>query len=118
MTAHAEWKYDGGTDTFDSYIDYSRIKTEGLYKSMWFLRDYKTTQTNASGKQYKSSVTKAVYDCQRSRSQVVAIYQYSEEMGNGAVVYSGNFEILEKDWSYPPPNSIGDGFINIACGRK
>jgi hypothetical protein len=34
VTTHAEWKYDAGPNNFDSYIDYSRIKTEGQYKSM------------------------------------------------------------------------------------
>ena len=106
MTAHAQWAYDGSTDNFDNYIDYSRIRTEGLYKSMWVLRDYKSPQTNASGKQHKSSVSKAVYDCQRSRTQLVALYFYSEQMGNGEVVDRQNWQILESDWRYPPPNSI------------
>ena len=118
MTAHAEWKYDESSDTYDSYIDYSRIKTEGLYKSMWYLRDHKTTQTNVSGKQYKSSVNKAVYDCQRSRYQTVSFYDYSEQMGNGAVVFSGNFKILESHWQYYPPSSIGDSLIKVACATN
>ena len=118
MTAHAEWKYDGSSDTFDSYIDYSRIQTEGKYKSLWYLYDFKSPETNSSGKQYKSSIAKSVIDCQASRIQRVAHYYYSGQMGNGAVVFSGNFQILEADWQYPPPDSFNEGFIKVACASN
>jgi hypothetical protein len=117
MTAHAQWKYSGSSDNFDSYIDYSRIKTEGRYKSIWTLTDFKSPQTFQS-KQYKSSIRKNLIDCQASRSQTVARFDYPEQMGSGAVVFSANYQLLESDWEYFPPNSVGDGFINIACGRK
>jgi hypothetical protein len=45
MTAQAEWKFHESTDAFESYIDYPTIKTEGRYKSMWTLMDYKSPQT-------------------------------------------------------------------------
>jgi hypothetical protein len=118
ITAHAEWKFFGSTDTFTSYIDYSRIKTEGRYKSIWDLFDYKSPQTEYSGKQYKSSVAKEIVDCQASRSQLVALYFYSEQMGKGEVVSSGNFQVRESEWSNPPPNSIGDDLIKIACSSR
>jgi len=119
MTAHAEWKSYNYTDTYEAYIDYSRIRTEGQYKSTWDLIDYKSPQTDASGKQFKSAALKNIIDCQASRRQLVAIYQYSEQMGKGKVVSSGNSsQIIESDWKYPPPNSIGDNLIQIACGRK
>jgi hypothetical protein len=118
MTVHAEWKFHTITDPYDIYIDFSRIKTEGRYKSMWELNDEKSPQTDSSGKQYKSSVTKSVFDCQASRRQLVALYLYSGQMGMGEVVYSGSYQIQESDWKYPPPNSIGEGSINIACGKK
>ncbi len=118
MTTHAEWKFDGGSDAYDSYIDYSRIKTEGRYKSMWVLKDYKSPQTEATGKQYKSAITKVLIDCKASRNQNVALYFYSEQMGGGQLIYSGNYSIKESDWEYSPPNSFGDGYIKVACGRK
>lgn len=118
MTAHAEWKDDGGNDDLDSYIDYSRIQTEGRYKSMWALQDFKSPQTNSLGNRFKSSVVKRIVDCQASRSQYVAIYQYSGQMGIGNIVFSETYQIQESKWLYPPPNSIGEGYIKVACGRK
>ena len=117
MTAHAEWKYFDSTDIYDSYIDYSRIKTEGRYKSMWDLQDNKSTQT-FEGKQFKSSMTKRVVDCQASRYQFLAIYDYSEQMGKGEVVASSIYQIKESSWKYSPPNSIGDGFLKVACASN
>jgi len=118
VTAHAEWKYYDSTDTFTSYVDYSRIKTEGKYKSMWDLDDYKSPQHLPSGKQFKSLVGKTLIDCQASRIQIVALFAYSEQMGKGEVVLSENNEILESRWKYFPPNTMADGKINIACSRK
>jgi hypothetical protein len=120
MTAHADWKYFGGHsyNTYDSYIDDSRIQTEGRYKSSWYLIDYKSPRTDTSGKQYKSDVLRWVVDCQGSKSQIVAFYNYSEQMGKGALVSSGNGPLQESNWSYHPPNSHGDSIIKVACGRK
>ena len=120
MASHAEWKsYDNNnTDTDVFYIDYSRIKTEGRYKSMWYLDDTKSPKTDSSGKQFKSSVTKSIIDCQGSRLQTVAIYRYSEQMGNGEVILSNSRPLEESQWIFPPPGSIFDGHITIACGSK
>ena len=118
MTAHAEWKIDGFADNYVSYIDYSRIKTEGKYKSMWYLNDFKSSMTTSSGKPYKSSVGKYIIDCRDSKQQRVAVYLYSEQMGKGEVVLTENNQIIESEWKYPPPNSIGDKYMNTACGRK
>jgi hypothetical protein len=115
MSAHGEWKFDFGYDNYDSYIDYSRIKTEGRYKSMWDLEDLKSPKTGSSGKVHKSSISKSLIDCQSSRIYLIAIYYYSEQMGKGGVVDSANYQIKESDWKYPPPNSLGEGFIKIAC---
>jgi hypothetical protein len=113
-----EWKYSGATDTDRFYIDYSRIKTEGRYKSIWYLADLKTPQTNSAGKTYKSEVVKILVDCQASRTQEVSFLIYSEQMGSGKVIDSGNSPIKESEWGYETPNSIGGGFVKAACGRK
>jgi len=118
MSAHAEWKYYNQTDTDIYYIDYSRIKAEGKYKSMWYLDDFKSPRTDSSGKQYKSTITKRVFDCYGSRTQIVAIYAYFEQMGNGQLVVSETSQIKESTWEYPPPSSVMDGLINIACATN
>ena len=104
MTAHAQWKYETTTtnlsNNYDSYLDYSKIRTEGRYKSIWDLKDYKSPETEASGKQYKSVVLKNIVDCQASKFQIAALYFYSEQMGKGAVVDSANYQVLESNWTY------------------
>ena len=115
MTAHAEWKYDDEADAFRSYIDYSRIKTEGRYKSIWILLDQKSPQTDSSGKQFKSAVMKYMIDCQASKYQIVSEYDYSQQMGDGVVVSSANSQIRESDWRNSPPNSFNENYIKIAC---
>jgi hypothetical protein len=118
MTAHAEWKPFGDTNNLDTYIDYSRIRTEGLHKSIWTLYDLKSSETSFIGKPYKSEVLKRVVDCQRSRIQTVAIYYYSEQMGKGSEVFSANYLIKESRWIYPAPNSMFESFIQEACATN
>jgi hypothetical protein len=117
MTAHAEFKYYDSTDSFTAYFDYSRIQTEGRYKSFWDLKDYKSPQSEPSFR-YKSSAQKFLTDCQASKYQSVALYHYSEQMAQGEVVWSDSRQAQESQWIYPPPNSIGEGYIKMACGRK
>ena len=118
MTVHAEWKFFGDSDISVHYLDYSRMQTEGPYKSIWDLIDYKKTESTSSGKQFKSSVAKNLIDCKASRIYPVAVYTYSEQMGKGEVVYSTNFQIQESMWVYPPPSSVYEGYIKIVCGLK
>jgi hypothetical protein len=114
-----QWKYNDSDYiySFDSYIDYSKIKTEGQYKSIYELRDYKSLQTS-SAKPYKSRILKQIIDCKSSRNQLIALYEYSEKMGNGEIVDSIIRPFKDSDWNYPPPNSISDGLIKKVCGRK
>jgi len=114
MTAHAEWKYHDSREDYDSYVDYSKIKTEGRYKSMWVLTDFKSLQTD-SAIQYKSMVRKVFIDCQGSRYQVIAYYRYSMQMTKGDTLDSDIYQFKESNWRYGVPNSIGDGYIQVAC---
>jgi len=118
MTAHAEWKYEITDDTSKGYIDYSRIKTEGPYKSIWILYDYKPPLLNYLGKQYKSVASKRMIDCQASKQLAVAIYYFSEQMGKGNVVDSVNYQINESNWKIAPPNSFNEKFIDVACATN
>jgi len=113
----AEWTKVGESNKLYFYIDFSKIKKENQYISIWDLSDYKIPQT-LNGKQFKSRIIKNVVDCNMSRNQTVAFYDYFEQMGKGEVVSSKSFSIRESDWDYPPPNSFRETAINIACERK
>jgi hypothetical protein len=117
-TAHAEWKLNNLNEKYVSYIDSSRTRTEGQYKSVWYMWDYISPQTEATGKQFNSTVAKTLIDCRASKTHTVAIYFYSEAMGKGDVVFSANIPIAVSGWQNPPPNSIGDSQIKVACGKK
>ena len=114
----AETKSYGNRVDINSYIDYSRIETEGQYKSIWDLVDFKLPQTNSSGKKFKSSISKHIVDCQAFKSQIVTLNHYSEQMGKGELVNSISRPVQESKWKDPPPNTNSDEQIKIACGRK
>ncbi len=57
-------------------------------------------------------------DCQGSRIQIVAIYHYSEQMGNGNEIYSASYPIKESDWYYPPLNSLSEKSLKVVCATN
>lgn len=130
MTANAEWKFDSSStntsNNFNIYIDYSRITTEGKYKSIWTLLDFRYSQPNLPNfddpnnleKEYKSSAQKRMVDCQASKLRTVAIYEYSEQMGKGKVVRSYDVLIKEYDWQIASADSFNERLINIACATN
>jgi hypothetical protein len=113
-----QWMFVSETDTFKDYIDYSRIKTEGRYKSIWVLRDHKSPQTNSLSKQYNSETIKHFFDCMGPKNQIVAFYEYSGQMGRGEIINSSNRELTPSGWRNPPPDSIDDGHAKIACATN
>ena len=113
--AKAEWQAYSQTSDGFFYIDLTRIKDEGIYRSAWDLMDFKILQPDGSNKSYKSQVSKKIVDCKNSRFAIGALYNYSEQMGKGELVNWGNYQIKESEWASPPPNSAAESMIKIAC---
>jgi hypothetical protein len=116
MTAHAEWKYFDSADRRVTYLDYDRVESDGLYKYIYELSDYKFRGRSQS----KSTIYKFLIDCQSQAIQLVGTYEYSEYMATGRLMDSTNYPIDKSQWAYPQPNANNDlrKYINIACSRK
>jgi len=115
--AMAEWTKIGAAadGKFDSYVDLSTIRKSGNVVKIWNLRDYKKTQIDAGGKSYLSWMTRMEYDCNEENFRQLSIYQYSGNMKNGDIVWSG--DVVDK-WNSIPPESIGEVAFKIVCGAK
>jgi len=49
-------------------------------------------------------------DCKTQMTNIVSVYDYNT---NGEVLHFSNYD--DKDWSYPPPDSMGDYLQKTLC---
>ena len=113
-TAFAEWTAISDSSDLTVYANYSSIRTTGVNKKMWDLKDFKTVQST-DGVMYHSSKTLIEYDCEREQQRLLFFSWFSGEMGKGSVV----FEHLEtSSWQPNQPDSIGEGLWKVACGKQ
>lgn len=106
---------EASNGSFEQYIDYCKITGTGRHRFAWILAAYKQQKRNASGNFFVSAVTKRAYDCQLSRSAIVAIYQYQNKMAEGALVMS--YSLPENEWEYEDhlPSSMAARDIETIC---
>ena len=106
----ADWKKVGenvAVATF--YVDFERIRKHDGYVYWWGLADFLKPSPNGmlSGKSYYQG------DCKLFRHKVVADSHYNEPMGRGVLASGSNTP--DKEWTYPPPNSLSENVLKRVC---
>jgi hypothetical protein len=106
----ADWKKVGENvagATF--YVDFERIRKHDGYVYWWGLADFLKPSPNGrlSGKSYYQG------DCKLFRHKVVADSHYNEPMGRGVLASGSNTP--DKEWTYPPPNSLSENVLKRVC---
>jgi hypothetical protein len=110
---HAKWtKLGKGQDGDTYYMDFERIKKHDGKVYFWRLADYlKPTKTGSfSSKVYVEA------ECGRFRLRYLNATFYKGPKGEGTV--STSINIPEKDWHYPPPDSVAEALLKVACNHK
>ena len=112
---YAEWvKLSDGDETGKAvYVNPSTIRRNSNLVKMWQFNDYKTVQT-VGGVRFLAAKEQWEFDCAEARSRVVALKEFSGNMGSGTVVYT-NSEVGK--WLPVVPGSLGETVWKIACGR-
>ena len=111
--AYAEWVEVGITDEAMVYADPDTIQRKGDVVKMWYLHDFKTTQTVLK-KSYLSSRSQDEYDCTGARHRALASTSFSGHMGNGKV--RSSYSIKGK-WEPVPPDAITQSLWKVACEK-
>jgi hypothetical protein len=113
---YAEWLKVGDSDEAGKtvYVDPATIRRNRNLVTMWQFYDYKTVQTVA-GIGFLTVKEQWEFDCAEERSRVLALTEFSGNMGSGTVVYS-NSEVGK--WQPVAPSSIGQLLWKFACGKK
>tara|TARA_Y100001936_G_scaffold214395_1_gene224058 strand:+ start:208 stop:597 length:390 start_codon:yes stop_codon:yes gene_type:complete len=111
-TSFAGWtKVGKSVDGVTFYVDYERIRKHGGYVYWWELTDHlKPTKTGRlSSKVYKQG------DCKLFRNKILSDTYYNLPLGRGEVASGSNKP--QKDWNYPPPNSVNEAILTSVCSR-
>jgi len=114
--AVAEWVRIGENNRSVAYVE-TAIRRSGNMAVMWVLFDYKSIQESPrSGKRYLSEKAQREIDCISEQERVLFFTWHAEQMGNGAVVYTGR---KTTDWEpTSSPESYANAFWNFACRKR
>jgi surface-adhesin protein E len=113
--AYAEWvKVGEADDGMTVYYDPATIRRNRNLVTMWQFYDYKTVQTVA-GIGFLTVKEQWEFDCAEERSRVLALTEFSGNMGSGTVVYS-NSEVGK--WQPVATRSMGQLLWKFACGKQ
>jgi hypothetical protein len=112
--AYAEWVEVGITDEATVYADPDTIRRKGDLVKMWYLHDFKTTQTVLK-KSYLSSRSQDEYDCTEDRHRALASTSFSGNMGSGKV--RSSYSIKGK-WEPVPPGTMTQTLWKVACDKQ
>ena len=114
--AYAEWVKVSDSDEagMTVYADPDTIRRNRNLVKMWQFYDYKTVQTVA-GIGFLTVKEQWEFDCAEGRRRVLALTEFSGNMGSGTVVYT-NSEVGK--WQPVEPSSIGQLLWKFACGKK
>jgi len=114
--AYAEWIKVSDSDEagMTVYVDPATIRRTRNLVKMWQFYDYKTVQT-VGGIGFLTVKEQWEFDCAEERRRVLALTEFSGNMGSGTVVYT-NSEVGK--WQPVAPSSIGQLLWKFACGKK
>jgi hypothetical protein len=72
------------TDAQSSYyVDSANIQRQGVVRTFWSLRDYKTVQATYDGKAYRSTLLKIELDCASQEATALEITYFTGKMLSG-----------------------------------
>jgi hypothetical protein len=117
--AHSEWvKVMASIETGQTvYVDQDSIHRHGDLVEMWTLYDYKNSQ-RAGQDEYMSRKVQNEFNCAQEVRRMLAVTEFSGNMGNGKVVYEKpSLLSAEPRWTRAQPG-VGETLLKIACGKK
>jgi hypothetical protein len=110
----SDWVLIDSNQTAKVYVDPETIQRNGAFVRMWVLDDLQTAHTRGSSR-YLSSRAQEEHDCGEQRFRVLALGNYSGNMGFGKEVYTSS---TQSKWTPIPPGTLAESVWNFACSSK
>lgn len=114
--AYAEWVKvrDGDEAGKTVYVDPVSIRRNSNLVKMWQFYDYKTVQT-VGGIRFLSAKEQWEFDCAEERGRVLALKEFSGNMGSGTMVVT-NSQVGK--WIPVMPGSINHTVWKVVCSKN
>jgi hypothetical protein len=111
--AYAEWtKVTENMRGDIAYVDFERIKKHDGKVYYWWIGD--DLKPDEYGILSHRAYTEA--ECGRFRYRYLSATFFEGPMASGTI--QSSIKIPEKEWRYPPPNSMGEGILKAVCNYK
>jgi len=110
----AEWLLVDGNDKARVYVDTETISRKDDLVRVWVLDDLKTVHTRGFSK-YLSIRAQEEHDCVKERFRLLALENFSGNMGAGDVIYKKSGE---SGWSPIPRGTLAQSVWKFVCGKK
>ena len=110
----AEWLLVDGNDKARVYVDTETISRKDDMVRVWVLDDLKTVHTRGFSK-YLSIRAQEEHDCVKERFRLLALENFSGNMGAGDVIYKKSGE---SGWSPIPRGTLAQSVWKFVCGKK
>ena len=114
LFAYANWTIYSHADEITFYYDKATIKTEGQYRKVWTLVDFKKPNLNSVNKSFKSITTYWMWDCKQERHKILQFTQYSESMAKGMSIRTDS---TPANWEYIEPQTVSNTLHKIICSN-
>jgi surface-adhesin protein E len=101
------------------YVDLDTIRHKGDLVEMWALYDYKKAQSTGRDP-YMSRKVLLEFNCMMELRRMLAVTEYSDNMGSGKVIYSSNKSspLSPKPiWVQVQPG-VAETLMKSACAKK
>ena len=109
LSAIANWEFVSKSYRGDVYIDQSVVNEKDSFTFVWQLQNFKAKDKRG----IKSRRILNKVDCRTKQRKIMYSSSYSEHMGKGVVLISGE---VNSEWSEPLPKSVGARVIAKFCG--
>jgi len=110
----AEWLLVDGNAKAKVYVDTETISRKDDMVRVWVLDDLKTFHTRGFSK-YLSIRAQEEHDCVKERFRLLALENFSGNMGAGDVIYKKSGE---SGWSPIPRGTLAQSVWKFVCGKK
>jgi hypothetical protein len=107
----SEWVLIDSNEKAKVYVDPGTIQRDGAFVRMWVLDDLQIAHTRASGR-FLSSRAQEEHDCREQRFRVLAVANFSGNMGSGTEVYASS---TKSKWAPIPPGTLAHSVWKFAC---
>ncbi len=110
----AEWLLVDGNAKAKVYVETETISRKDDMVRVWVLDDLKTFHTRGFSK-YLSIRAQEEHDCVKERFRLLALENFSGNMGAGDVIYKKSGE---SGWSPIPRGTLAQSVWKFVCGKK